>query len=244
MPLRPPKWPLAWPATWAWLPRWPCQCLACHAWPSDDVLCADCRQRHPRAQLRCTGCALALPGLTAHTPRCGACLRTPPLWQHASAWTDYRYPWSLLIGQWKLGQQPGLARTLAQWMLHDRAIAQAIANADWVLPIPLSPQRLRARGYHPAAQLARALAPHHHHLHLLQRVRDTPAQRGLPRAQRLRNLRGALQVHPADAPQLAGRRVLLVDDVMTTGATLHAATAALQQAGAAHVHVLCWARTP
>ena len=193
---------------------------------------------------RCTGCALALPGLNAQRPRCGACLQKPPLWQHAHAWMDYSYPWNTLIARWKFEQQPALAPHFARWMQQDPQVIQLLARADVLIPIPLSPQRMRERGYNPAAQLAQHLSAQHHQLHCLQRTRHTPAQSNLTRAQRLRNLRHAFAVAPAQHNHLANQRVLLLDDVMTTGATLTAASRCLLQAGARQIDVLCMARTP
>ena len=128
-------------------------------------------------------------------------------------------------------QQSNDLQPLLQW-------AQAI------VPIPLSAPRMRERGYNPAAQLCQQLAHRHlpAHLHALVRQQHTPSQRGLNRAQRLRNLQGAFAMHSNH--RLAGQRVLLVDDVMTTGATLTSAAACLLSAGAASVQVLCVARTP
>ena len=201
-------------------------------------------QRYQPGSLRCTGCALALPGLSTQQPRCGACLRHPPVWQHGHAWVDYHYPWNHLITRWKFGQQPALAQHFARWMVQDPQIQCAVAGADLVIPIPHSKQRLRERGYNPAAQLAQYLAPRHHQPHVLVRNRHTDAQSNLSRAQRLRNLRNAFEVACRQAHHIAGKNVLLIDDVMTTGATLTVASRCLLQAGAAQVQVLCMARTP
>lgn len=241
MPLR---WPIWLSAALPRLPQLPSQCLVCHAWPCADVLCMACWQRFESRAWRCTGCAAALPGLNPERPRCGACLRRPPVWQAGHAWADYAYPWNQLITRWKFGQQPALAAHFARWMRQDPAVQAAIANAQVLVPIPLSAQRMRERGYNPAAQLIQHLDNHKQRLHSLQRLRHTAAQSGLTRAQRLRNLRHAFEVPPAQRPQIAGQRVLLVDDVMTTGATLTTASHCLLQAGAAQVQVLCMARTP
>lgn len=117
-------------------------------------------------------------------------------------------------------------------------------SADLVIPIPLTKERMRERGYNPAAQLARALSPGKCALHTLQRIRHTEAQSHLTRAQRLRNLRGAFVVALAQRASLSGQHVILIDDVMTTGATLTTASRALRQGGAAQISVLCLARTP
>jgi len=114
---------------------------------------------------------------------------------------------------------------------------------DLVAPVPLHPRRLRERGFNPAALLARAAAralgaPLG--FDVLARVRDTPSQTGLARTARLRNLRGAFRAGRVPA----GARVWLVDDVVTTGATIAEAAACLRRAGAASVVGVCAARTP
>ena len=240
--------PLFWP-TWlsfvgATLPALPHQCLACYRWPSPDALCPDCWQRFYRLPVRCHCCALALPGLSPARPICGQCLRQPPVWRQAVAWQDYSYPWHRLVQQWKAGQQPGLARHLARWMRDDTRVQTLLGQADMVVPIPMSSQRLRERGYHPAAQLAQHLHTRTPPTPALLRPQHTPSQQGLTRAQRLRNLRNAFAVAPQLRPSLHGQSVLLIDDVMTTGATFSAAAQCLLQGGAARVHVLCFARTP
>ena len=171
-------------------------------------------------------------------------MRSPPVWTHCHAWISYDYPWSQLLTRWKFAQQPGLARHFARWMLQSPAITAALEHAEVVIALPLSTQRLRERGYNPAAQITQKLAPHKNPLNVLLRQRHTAPQSNLTRAQRLRNVRTAFHVPNAQRPCIAQRRVLLVDDVMTTGATLHAATRCLLQAGAASVQVLCVARTP
>ena len=208
------------------------------------MLCFDCAARFVQSHMRCTGCGLALPGLSIERPCCGACLRRPPPWHRAIVGVDYGYPWNQLITRWKFAQQPALAKHFAQWMLQDADVCSAVARADVVIPIPLSSERMRERGYNPAAQLAKCLAPHLYQPYVLQRIRHTRAQSDLSRAQRLRNVREAFAVNAAHRGYLQDKTVLLVDDVMTTGATLEVASCCLLQAGAARVDVLCLARTP
>ena len=119
----------------------------------------------------------------------------------------------------------------------------ALAQADLVLPVPLAPARLRQRGYNQALLLARQLSSTRVQAQLLLRTRDSEAQSHLTRAERLHNLRGAFALDPLQAAQVMGRHVLLVDDVMTTGATLHAAAAPLREAGAKHITAMVLART-
>jgi ComF family protein len=113
--------------------------------------------------------------------------------------------------------------------------------------VPLSAPRLATRGYNQAWELARRVARARRlpaRADLLHRPVDTPAQSGLDRAERQRNLRGAFWVPPLAADAVRGQHLALVDDVMTTGATLREAAAALRQAGAATVQVWAVARTP
>jgi ComF family protein len=156
---------------------------------------------------------------------------------------DYAYPWAGILAEFKFHGDPGWAASLATLLRSTPWAEPAVDAAELVLPIPLSRQRLRERGFNQALLLARQLAPRKTDATLLLRLHDTAAQSGLGRAQRLRNLMGALAVEPLRAQQLQGRRILLVDDVMTTGATLQAAALALRQAGAAQVSALVVART-
>ncbi len=221
------------------LQAWPSQCLICRAWPA-RTLCHDCVDRFAAATPRCEGCALPVP---AGVARCGACLRQPPPFDRCLVAVGYRWPWTRCLAQFKFRQQPGLGRALARLLAAAPEVAPAVAQAALVLPLPLSAERLAERGYNPAQLLAERLAPRRTRTDLLLRVRHTPSQRGLPRAQRLRNVRGVFAVDAARAAALQGQRVLLVDDVMTTGASLGEAARALRAAGAAHITALAFART-
>ena len=119
---------------------------------------------------------------------------------------------------------------------------------DWVVPLPLSAERLQTRGFNQAWELARALARHTQtratpDARLLLRIRHTRPQSQLRREARLANVKGAFQVDPLRAAALAGRRVVLVDDVMTSGASLFTAAQALRAAGAVHITAVVLART-
>ena len=121
-------------------------------------------------------------------------------------------------------------------------VEPALDAADLVLPMPLSRERLRERGFNQALLLARALAPSKTQANFLLRMRDTPPQSSLSRAARLDNVRHAFAMEPLYPTAVAGKRVVLVDDVMTSGASLTAAAQCLRQAGAAHITALVFAR--
>lgn len=173
---------------------------------------------------------------------CGACMRDPPPLDACVAAVPYAYPWAGLIVRFKFQARPGHADLLAGVMRHAPWVEPALDHADTVLPMPLSAQRLRERGFNQALELARRLAPAKTDATLLLRIRDTAPQNTLNRAQRLRNVRHAFAVEPARVGELPGRQLVLVDDVMTSGASLYAAATTLRQAGAAHVTALVLAR--
>ncbi len=224
------------------LARLPSICAVCHSWPARPV-CDACVARFARPLPRCTTCALPVPDGISH---CGTCLTQPPPLDRCIAAVDYTYPWPDLVADFKFHDQPSWAKPMAQLMRSMPHAEQALEAADWLLPMPLSPQRLKLRGYNQAWELARRLIPDRHRTspELLLRVLDTPAQAGLRREDRMHNLRGALVIDPLRSSALQGKRVVVVDDVMTSGASLHACAAVLRQAGVAHVTALVFARTP
>ncbi|MDR2154905.1 MAG: ComF family protein [Burkholderiaceae bacterium] len=218
---------------------WPSQCLICHAWPA-ATLCSRCVARFTVPVPRCRSCALPVPDGVA---RCGACLRKPPPLERCLVAADYRWPWTRCIAQFKFGQDPGMAAPLAALLAAAPGVAQALAAVDDVLPMPHSAERLAERGYNPAQLLARHLLARRVRDGLLLRIRHDPPQRGLSRAERLKNVRGAFAVDPRRAAALSGHRVALVDDVMTTGASLREAALALRAAGVSHIIAIAFART-
>jgi ComF family protein len=221
------------------LNKLPSQCRVCRSWPAHAV-CEDCVNQFAQPHHRCNTCALLLPN---DMPHCGACLkRLPPLDQCLAA-VAYDYPWSTLIGDFKFRAQSGLAQSLSTLMKATPWVEPAIDAADLLLPMPLSAQRLSERGYNQALLLSRSLHSHKTRLDLLLRVQDTPAQHTLKRSQRLHALDQAFAVDPLLANELKDKRVVLVDDVMTTGASLHAAARVLRNAGAKHITGLVFART-
>ncbi|MDZ4130993.1 MAG: phosphoribosyltransferase family protein, partial [Hydrogenophaga sp.] len=151
--------------------------------------------------------------------------------------------------RFKFRSEPGWAKPFAQRMLQVPGTLPLLQSCGLVVPVPLTARRLGERGYNQAWELIKALrrlAPGPVGSTLataLVRLGETPDQHSLGREARLRNLRGVFAAHPLHAQLLVGRHVLLVDDVTTTGATLHTAAQALQQAGAARVSALVFART-
>jgi ComF family protein len=228
--------------------RWPTQCELCRQWTAGNALCSGCDTRFASLHARCARCALPT---GTPVPRCGGCLgaQEPPF-EAAVAAVDYGFPWDGLVQAFKFHGRVELATMLADRLA--RAVAASTPPATLpaptlVLPVPLAPARLAERGYNQAWELARRLA----RLRglpaddtLLQRPIDTPHQTGQSRAGREANLARSFMAEPRRRAALAGRAVALVDDVMTTGATVAAAAQELRRAGATAVHVWVFARTP
>ena len=204
-------------------------------------------RRFGAQRTRCIACATPL---SQTETLCGACqTRDPSLALcRCVAAVDYAYPWDNLIARFKFRDEPGWARPLAQLMSQASDTPALLRSSDWLVPVPLSPGRLVSRGYNQAWELVkalRALQPDSPPglANALVRLGDAPDQHSLPREEGLRNLRGAFAAHPDHVARLVGRKVLLVDDVSTTGATLRSAAFALRQAGATQVQALVIART-
>lgn len=213
----------------------PQQCFACGVAAAGDVLCAECAAGLPgRASPRCPVCGIPVPGATV----CGACLRNPPPFDATRAALDYGFPLDKLVHALKYAHRLAVSRLFIDLML-----AQPVPAADVVIPMPLHPARLRARGFNQAAELARPLARAWGLPILLDSVVrdvDTRPQAGLPWKERSANVQGAFRV----CGSVKDLRVVVVDDVMTTGETIAELARMLKGVGALRVENRVVARTP
>lgn len=211
-------------------------CVCCGGRGDTDGFCTSCRKDLPWLEdAQCTQCAhpLPAPGI------CGRCLAEPPRFDRIYAACRYAMPLDGLIQRAKYGGRLHLLRSLAVLLAH-----RAPLHADLIVPMPLSAARLSERGFNQALQLAQLAAGS---LNIdagidagaCIKVRDTAPQSRLPWQQRRRNIRGAF-VTLAD---LRGKHVVVVDDVLTTGATLSELAGSLKKAGAASVSGWVVART-
>ncbi|MBL27737.1 MAG: amidophosphoribosyltransferase [Rhodospirillaceae bacterium] len=223
----------------------PPTCPACRmAVDRPGRLCADCWGKVDFiAAPYCASCGLPFGHDHGPATLCGACLADPPAFDRARAVMRYgEIPARLVVG-FKHGDQTHLAPALADWL--DRAGAELLADADLLLPVPLHPRRLFRRRFNQSALLAHALGRRHGiavATRLLRRSKPTPSQGGLSRDERLRNVRAGFVVDADARSVLEGRRVVLIDDVFTTGATIDSCARVLRRAGAARVDVLTLAR--
>lgn len=191
----------------------------------------------------CDGCGLPFAYDLGAGVRCPACEGRPRAFDRARCACLYDEASKDLILKLKHGDRTDLATLFAGWL--NRAAGELLESADVIAPVPMHRSRLFQRRYNQAAEIARALSRRSGVRYLpdaLARARDTGGQGGRSRRARREAVRGAFSVTAAGARRLAGRRVLLVDDVLTTGATAEACAIALKQAGAAAVDVAAVAR--
>lgn len=225
---------------------YPPQCLSCGARVTSDFgLCGTCWRDTPFITgLVCQHCGVPLPGEESHDDTlCDDCLTLARPWSAGRAALIYKDNGRALVLALKHGDRLDLARPAAQWMA--RAAAPILVPGMLVAPIPLHWLRLIKRRYNQAALLSAGvarLARLEHCPDLLQRPRHTGSQDGLSRDGRFANMSAGLTLHRRHADRVLGRHVLLVDDVMTSGATLAAGAEACVAAGAIGVSVLVMAR--
>jgi ComF family protein len=185
-------------------------------------------------------CALpVVPGVA----QCGRCLADPPPLDACYTAVTYDYPWSALIAQYKFHGQAAWARVFATLMRSTPWVEPTLDDADLVLPMPLARERLAERGFNQSLQMARLLAPTEADGSLLLRIRHTPSQAALDRRARVANVKDAFALDPLRSSRVRGKQIVLIDDVMTSGASLHAAAQVLREAGAARVTAIVLART-
>jgi ComF family protein len=223
----------------------PPRCLGCGEPVADTgTLCAPCWSGLSFiAPPVCAACGYPFAFAEAAGALCGACARDRPVYNRARAALVYDAASRGLILALKHGDRTDSAPSLARWI--GGAARALLDEADLVAPVPLHRWRLLARRYNQSALLAHALARATGLpcvADLLVRWRRTPSQGGLTARQRRDNVRGAFAVNRARTAALAGKRVVLVDDVLTTGATAESCARALIQGGAAAVEVATLAR--
>jgi ComF family protein len=221
----------------------PPRCLACNATVGEpDALCATCWNAMTFfAAPWCAVCGVPFAHPMGAEAVCGACASQKPHWDRARAVMRYDKHSRALVLSLKHGDRTHLARSLGQWM--HRAGAELLDGADLLVPVPLHWSRLYARRYNQAALLAHAIhaaggppvAPD-----WLLRQRRTPSQGRLGPLARGRNVRGAFALRAGRS--ISGKRLVIIDDVMTTGATAEECARVLRRAGAGWIGVLTLAR--
>lgn len=218
----------------------PQRCELCAAVSGTALVCKACTRDLPWLSGGCPVCALPTSGCI-----CGQCLSRPPAFDATIAAFSYAFPVDRLIHSFKYQGRLALAEWCADSILArvERVSATALSRPHRLVALPLAVERQRERGYNQALEIARVLGARTGIAVLrrgLARIRATPPQTALPWAERAKNVRGAF----ACDVDLSGLSVALVDDVMTTGASLSEAAKMLKASGAARVENWIVARTP
>ena len=208
-------------------------CLLCGEESGPELLCAACAAELPALAEHCPQCALPNPAGAV----CGSCLDRPPHYDRTLALWRYEFPCDRLVQALKYRARLALAGFFAR-----NLASRPIPEVDLIVPMPLHPKRLAERGFNQALEIARGFARHLGRPiepRGVLRVKDTPPQTELPYEERAKNVRGAFLCKL----DLSGASVGVVDDVMTTGATLNELARALKRAGATRVENFVIART-
>lgn len=203
-------------------------CLLCGTC-SGDLLCPPCTKSLPHLPAEhCPVCLLPV----AAGQVCGTCLSKPPAYRHVRAAFQYAFPIDALIQAFKYQKNLTIAPVLSQFMIE---MARNTSRPDLIIPMPLHPKRLRERGFNQAVELSRPIAKHLNiplYSNICTRIKNTPAQAALPWKARQKNIRNVF----ACTQDLTGKKIAIVDDVMTTGTTLNELAHILRKQGAAEVY--------
>jgi ComF family protein len=234
-----------WMVDWLYPPR--CRgCAGTFRGRDAEYFCSECWRKirlvgHPM----CNFCGRPFPDGSGDDHTCGVCLARPPHFAQAWAWACYpreeaeEHPLRHAVQKFKYGRKVSLGKPLGRLMARGCAKFLRDCDADVILPVPLHPKRLRWRGFNQAFLLARQVGRAYGipaDPFVLQRVRETSPQTELNEEERRRNVRGAFALAPRSS--LAGKKVLLVDDVYTSGATVNECARTLMRSGAKQVFVV------
>jgi ComF family protein len=239
-----------WVVDWLYPPR----CRACGGRiHGRDVayFCASCGKNiqlvyHPL----CTVCGRPFPDASGEDHICGVCLARPPHFASARAWACYpreeleEQPLRQVLQKFKYGRKVSLGKPLGLLMARGCQEFVGECQVGLIIPVPLHPKRLRWRGFNQSVLLARQISRAYNipmDPFVLQRSKETPAQTQLTEEERRRNVRAAFTLNPAKS--IEGQKILLVDDVYTSGATVNECSRTLKRHGAKEIYVLTLART-
>jgi ComF family protein len=210
-------------------------CALCQATSDGDIaLCAHCLNDLPwHATNSCMQC-----GLEANNLICGHCMKESPFFDKTHVLFNYAYPVNALLQYYKYSHALHLSQTLGA-LLGEKLLGKTI---DVIIPMPLHPQRLQERGFNQSLEITKVLSSYANipfDAHSCERIKNTPSQASLKYKDRIKNIKGAFSCNG----QLTGKRVALIDDVMTTGASLNELAKTVKKHGAIEVSCFVLART-
>lgn len=212
--------------------------------PVSGNFCAGCWNRLDFLTApMCACCGFPFPYDVGEAALCGECAAEPPAYDTARAALVYNEASADLVLGLKYGDRTQLSRIMAAMMA--RAARESLEQAPLIVPVPLHRRRLRQRFFNQAALIAAALGKRAGIpvcVDAMLRIRDTPPSKGMSRKARFDNVKSAIRVAAHARSRVAGRRILLVDDVMTTGATAGVCARQLKRVGALRVDIVTFAR--
>jgi ComF family protein len=222
------------------------RCAACNQACFGSIVCPMCTDLITKRRLytmRCTQCAVILNKPTNESV-CTSCFTHPPAFDATVCVGDFNEPLSQLISQLKFSHHLIIASWCAEQLAYCLShLSKQQQQFDLIVPIPLHSNRLRERGFNQSWEIIRHLPYTAHQKHsVLERLRDTPSQRELNATERMMNVKNAFMVDEKYLECVKNKRILLVDDVVTTTATAQTASVALKAAGAVHIMLASIAR--
>ncbi len=215
-------------------------CLLCKSANGGDIaICHDCEKDLPwHIQPHCPQCGL----LSFNSQPCGHCLKSAPDFDATHALFTYDFPLNTLLQRYKYGSMLNLRHNFADLMSENLLLSNIrVKNIELIIPMPMHPQRLQERGFNQALEIAKLVS------NILKipldykscmRNKLSPPQASLPLKERVKNIRGVFSIKESHAHNLQGLKIALIDDVMTSGASLNELAKTIKKAGASHVE--CW----
>jgi ComF family protein len=224
----------------------PAQCLLCRLPSNNKLICRYCQNALLQDRPCCQRCGLPL---SESQPFCGDCLKQPHFFTQLHALADYKKPYSMLLKKFKYTKQLINGELLADLLIQSitRNISrQQLAQIDYLLPVPLHKQKHQQRGFNQAQLLAEKISKQLQLpllLDAVKRQKYTNAQEGLSLPKRKNNLQDAFITTSKQQTKLSGSYIVIIDDVVTTGATVNSLCQVLLHAGVQRVDVWCLCRT-
>lgn len=224
----------------------PAQCLLCKLPSNNKLICKYCENTLRKERPCCQRCGLPLNKLQ---PFCGDCLKHPPAYTQLHCLGDYQKPYSTLIKKFKYAKQLINGELLAQLLTQSITSTipkKQLSQINYLLPVPLHNKKHQQRGFNQAQLLAENISKKLHIpllLNAVKRQKQTDAQENLSAAKRKKNLQNAFITTTKQQTNLSGSYIVIIDDVVTTGATVDSLCKTLLQAGVQRVDIWCICRT-
>ncbi|MFT6927498.1 MAG: ComF family protein [Psychromonas sp.] len=224
----------------------PARCLMCELSSNDRLICGPCQTALLEARTCCQRCGLAL---NICLPFCGDCLKQAHLFEQLHALGSYQPPYSQMVKKLKYTKQLLYGELLGELLSESIVLnlsAQQLSRVDYLLPVPLHTKKQRTRGFNQAQIIAQVVGKHLNIPLILEGVNrqiNTRAQEGLTLNNRKKNLNGAFSISLAVQQEITGAHIVIIDDVVTTGATANSLCQTLLKAGAQRIDIWCCCRT-